>query len=242
LQFDDLEPWAQAWTAERDERFGMNAALYAVRKMENKPAGCAEFMEPESVDWTLLKLTKDDDGKTNFTEHDGSGLSLALNEEVQEEMFVAGIDYVMPEGVMPEGVGCATSGNDGSDQSKFSMDVGEQPTQTSSETAVVDAEVDEPYISLFQRQRKMESEGWGTTSTDLWKRIDPTVLSASTSRKHSTDECVESVKECYENLVASTTKLELVPNRVQFECPICLEVCPVDTGVVLRDCLHMFCM
>lgn len=33
----------------------------------------------------------------------------------------------------------------------------------------------------------------------------------------------------------------VVANSESFKCPICLDICEPGHGVVLRECLHMFC-
>lgn len=45
---------------------------------------------------------------------------------------------------------------------------------------------------------------------------------------------------CYQRLLAMEMKSDLVLHNGPFECAVCL--CTYDNnGVVLRDCLHVFC-
>lgn len=38
-----------------------------------------------------------------------------------------------------------------------------------------------------------------------------------------------------------TDALDIIPNAEDFTCPICFEDIAVGNGVVLRECLHLFC-
>ncbi|ESO82757.1 hypothetical protein LOTGIDRAFT_109179 [Lottia gigantea] len=50
-------------------------------------------------------------------------------------------------------------------------------------------------------------------------------------------------EERSEHLAAllQTDDIDLITNNEEFDCPICFDIIPIGAGVVLRECLHMFC-
>lgn len=66
-------------------------------------------------------------------------------------------------------------------------------------------------------------------------------LIAVTNLFNSKEPTVEELKlKRYEHLM-SLENSDLIPNSVPIECPICFAPYGPCEGVILRDCLHMFC-
>ena len=61
-------------------------------------------------------------------------------------------------------------------------------------------------------------------------------------KEEEEEECIsEEVRmERYEALI-SLENCDVIPNSESIECPICFVTYGPQEGVILRDCLHMFC-